>query len=371
MLEIDQIEKRAQRRYLDLLKAWGDFESMFPLRLPLGKVIGGVSAVSRWVQELKTGSQQASGYRLLWREVNSREYGRNQFPTHAEFESAEHLAGFLGKSAQWCAYDQWMARVQQEFPDVVDALRRKPSLVLSILPHGGDFLTSLRWMLANPNPGCYLREIPDLPHSKFVEEHEAGFRFFLERLLPGELVDKTQGAFERRFGFKKREHFFICRLLDDDLQASLAWPSAELAFHPENLGCLGEQFYNKLQKVLIVENQVNLHTMPPETGTLAIHGSGFAVLRLAKAAPWLSKLPVEYWGDLDVQGFEILSDLRAILPKVKSRWMDGDGLRDLRKFASKGVPSQRSAPNLHETEQVAYRWCRRFQRRIEQERVPL
>jgi hypothetical protein len=68
--------------------------------------------------------------------------------------------------------------------------------------------------------------------------------------------------------------------------------------------------------VLIVENKVNLLTLPRLPGTLAIGGLGNAVMLLRYCA-WLGSVSITYWGDIDVQGFEILSRLRGI-PEVVS-----------------------------------------------------
>ncbi len=371
MLTTNQIHQRAGLRYTSMLKSWGQHEEMFPVRISLGKVVGSLSLVCGWVEALKSQSGEVIpwGYRLVWKEVNSQQYGKNEFPTHLEFTDPAHLAKFLDKELQWTDFDSFMQGVQLKYPQVLGELRVKPASVHSIASSGHDFFKSLNWMLENPLACCYLREIPDLPHSKFIEENSAVFRFFLNRLLPADHIRHDEDGLERRFGFKKREHFFICRLLDTSLKQSLGWPCEELALSPTEISQLNPTDEQGVERVIIVENQVNLHTLPRQKNTLAIHGAGFAVLRLASAV-WLQEIQVTYWGDLDAQGFEILSDLRNKLPKVKSLWMDPAAIRILHKFISKGSVSRRSAPNLTPDEQQAYRWCRLFNKRIEQERVP-
>jgi len=54
---------------------------------------------------------------------------------------------------------------------------------------------------------------------------------------------------------------------------------------------------------------------------IAIFGSGFSVHNL-KNAQWLSNCELLYWGDLDVQGFEILSQFRSYFPHAQSMLMD-------------------------------------------------
>jgi hypothetical protein len=55
--------------------------------------------------------------------------------------------------------------------------------------------------------------------------------------------------------------------------------------------------------------------------TIAIFGSGFSVFNL-KNVRWFDNLKLLYWGDIDVQGFEILSQFRSYFPQTKSILMD-------------------------------------------------
>ena len=77
--------------------------------------------------------------------------------------------------------------------------------------------------------------------------------------------------------------------------------------------------------VFLVENRLNLLTMPPLQRALAIRGEGRAVTRLGKL-PWLVSSDIYYWGDIDVDGFLILSLLRNLFPQTESMLMDVDTL---------------------------------------------
>ena len=52
-----------------------------------------------------------------------------------------------------------------------------------------------------------------------------------------------------------------------------------------------------------------------------IFGQGYDVGKIANA-PWLSRVPVYYWGDIDTHGFAILDHLRSLVPHVRSVLMD-------------------------------------------------
>ena len=78
-----------------------------------------------------------------------------------------------------------------------------------------------------------------------------------------------------------------------------------------------------------------------------------------------------YWGDLDTEGFEILSSLRAVFPHVRSFLMDLDTLGRWRHLAVAGTgESQTFRRHLTEVEQRAFLCCRDENLRLEQERIP-
>ena len=69
-----------------------------------------------------------------------------------------------------------------------------------------------------------------------------------------------------------------------------------------------------LRALLIIENEQCLHHLPPLPGALAILGSGLDLDWLA--APWLTSLPLAYWGDLDTWGLHMLRLARQHQPHL-------------------------------------------------------
>ena len=369
MLTLADIRSRALTRYRQALKSWPDHESAFPISLPIGGTKGlSIPEINRRVAELRKASADFSphGYHLEWIEKNSRSHGKNLFPTQAIFKSTAQLASFLDRYSEWEKYNVALAPTIREFPTLLRVIRKNPTLILPALLRWTEILNVIRWRLDHPTLHCYLREIPVLPHSKFIEDNLALFNILFEALIPPAFIKKGTRSFERRFGFRKRERFIICRLLDPALKTTLAWPSRELALHPDDLSHLP---IGGIRQVIIVENQVNLHTLPTIPGALAIHGGGNAVTRLSEA-DWLREIPLTYWGDLDVQGFEILASLRSHFPHLTSFGMDRETLATHRHLATPGIPSANKTPFLTPSEATAYRWLRRFKKRLEQERLP-
>lgn len=121
---------------------------------------------------------------------------------------------------------------------------------------------------------------------------------------------------------------------------------------------------------------VNVLALPPLPGVIAIHGGGFAVGELA-SVPWLSHVPLLYWGDLDSNGFAILNQLRSHHGHVTSLMMDAptlDRYRDL--CVEEPTPSKATCSHLTPSEQEALALvlagdesCNLRTLRLEQERI--
>ncbi len=122
--------------------------------------------------------------------------------------------------------------------------------------------------------------------------------------------------------------------------------------------------------MVIVENGLNLLTLPPLVRGLGIRGEGNAVNRL-EPLKWLNQNRVFYWGDIDVDGFLILSRLRNLFPHIKSVLMDISTLNHDPKLVIKGNGSKPAPPtNLSSAEAEAFLECLQDNRRLEQEKIP-
>ena len=81
-------------------------------------------------------------------------------------------------------------------------------------------------------------------------------------------------------------------------------------------------------------------------------------------------MPIYFWGDLDVQGFQILSLLRDVFPHAQSILMDDETLNAHTEFMVKGkhIP-QDTLPNLTPAEHQVFTHLKETNQRLEQERI--
>lgn len=110
-------------------------------------------------------------------------------------------------------------------------------------------------------------------------------------------------------------------------------------------------------------------TLPSLPDGIAVWGRGFQV-SLLQEIDWLAECRIWYWGDLDAQGFAILSQLRSYWPQTRSFLMDAVTLEKYREFVVAGTPPAGAAlANLKEEEACVYRQLAAENWRLEQERI--
>jgi hypothetical protein len=164
---------------------------------------------------------------------------------------------------------------------------------------------------------------------------------------------------------REGEPLVYVRFLDGQLHARYGLPLEELATPCSQFARLD---FGR-QRCLITENKVPFLTLPQLSETFAILGGGFGVRSLA-TIPWLKTCPILYWGDLDAQGFQILSQLRSLFPHVVSLMMDEQTLKTFFSFQVEGTPcSVRQLPYLTSEEHTLFVYLSERTLRLEQERI--
>lgn len=88
----------------------------------------------------------------------------------------------------------------------------------------------------------------------------------------------------------------------------------------------GESFVKlnpRIERVLIVENEINFLALPQMERTMAVFGAGYGFETLGRAR-WIIGCSLHYWGDIDTHGFAILDELRQHFRHTESFLMDRD-----------------------------------------------
>ena len=372
MITPEGIRKKAERAYPRVLDAWAveGLNSFFPMRVPadLSPIPGDIPATIAAVALLRANSKEhsGSGYSVHWKQVRSRDFGNNRFPDRIVIDTADDLVSLIGKQRHFSATCRVAQCVRVRIPGLSSWVNANIRKTADCAESVEGLLQVTRFFLDHPWPDCYVRQIPVEVDTKFVERHQTILREWLDELLPGSAVQADETKFSLRFGLRDGQPYTTLRTLDPNLQTELGLPFDELSLPLRSL----EPLRVRKATVIIVENQLNLLTVPTMNRGLAIRGEGKAVTRLRRLQ-WLADNVVLYWGDIDVEGFHILSSLKTLFPHVRSILMTDDVIRDHKALVLQGSGAECSEPrNLSDDELAAFRLCHQHNWRLEQERLP-
>jgi hypothetical protein len=229
----------------------------------------------------------------------------------------------------------------------------------------------LRWLIAHPDSGLYIRQLP-IPgiDTKWIGANRGRLVDLLaqHQQREAEQADIRDADLHRLAGLRRELDVMRLRILDPALRATIGGlgditaPIEQIAELPLAPEC-----------VFIVENLQTGLAFDDLPGAVCFMARGYAVDAFG-AIPWLRGCPCHYWGDLDTHGFAILSRLRHYLPDVRSLLMDADTLhchRDL--WQHEGKPAAGPLERLTDQERAVFdglstdRWGERV--RLEQERI--
>ena len=374
MITPDEIARKAGPLYRAYLKDWiqGKEESFRPQRVPANLKLS-KDDIARDIQEVdllekKSKDQRDWGYRVRWRNVKSSLKGHNRRPESIWIETLDDLLRLARPKYSFQSTCEVVRRVREELPELNKWLVQNVQTLAKYSEHLAGLIAVTKFFQENPLPDCYARQIPVDVHTKFIEENETVLRQWFEILLPGSAIDVNETTFAGRYGLRDKQRHHTLRLLDAQLMAELQLPFQEISLPAHALKTLP---INKIS-VIVVENQIPLLTLPTFPRAMGICGEGKAVVTLHKLK-WLENMPILYWGDLDVAGFQILSSFRKLFTQVESIMMDPVTFETHRRLAIQLKKEEKrtiNAPiNLTEQENIVFRECKNNNLRIEQERI--
>jgi hypothetical protein len=298
------------------------------------------------------------GYAIDWREINSRKHGRNLFPAKIVFETENDFLRYIGKQREFSSFISAVEQTRARYPVLQTWIRSHRKLLIDSSAEVDGLLQVVDYLSAHPRPGLFARELPLAVDTKFE---------WLDLILPPHTIRADEDHFYRRYGLRYADPHLLVRFLDDEIQDVSGSPWSECSVPLHTLAARPIQ----ATRVVIVENKVNLLTLPRLKGAIGLGGLGDGVTDL-RYVDWLANSELWYWGDLDVEGLLILSRLRVLFPHVQSLLMDDLTLHAWReRLAILGTGRAYDQPsNLTPFEQAAYSLCVAGNLRIEQERFP-
>jgi len=370
VIKPEDIRRKAKNLYGEFVRTWLNGDSFFPRVIPSQRSPDPESpAAINAVRELRDSSKEVLGlgYTVEWREINSRRFGRNLFPSRILIETQEDFLRLTGRAQDFGLFKEAVSAIRTRHTELDDWIQSNTAALTELAPEVKGLLEVVDVLQRTPRPGCFARELPVSVDTKFVERHQKVLRQWLDRILPPQTIRADEEHFERRYGLRYAEPHLLVRFLDSQIRQRLGFPCEVVSVPLHTLG----EWHLEGVPVIIVENKVNLLTTPSGRYAIALGGLGNG-LSLLRYVPWLGRAVVAYWGDLDVEGLTILSALRALFPQAHSVFMDEATVAAWRHLAvpGNGRTLQTVPPHLTQSETNALLLCMAHNLRIEQERIP-
>jgi len=365
-----------------LLKDWLAGELVFPLRLPIRRPTGKVLMddfieIRHWIEHWQQSVARAP-CRLECETVKNRRIGSQSVPRYLVLETAPHLFQWIEQEQAFQQFRQLAGVLLKRWPQTLELLLKSPFRLLALAEQQEALIAVLDWFKQNPCSRRYVRQLDIVGvDSKFIERNKGIIHDLLIAVLDknqyrADIVALGRHGFERKFGLLYDLPLIRFRILDPTLALSSALAGQTDISVPLDQF---QQLKLPLQRVFITENKVNGLAFPPVAGALVVFGMGYGVETLAQV-DWLRNMRVDYWGDIDTHGFNILTQVRKHLPQTRSMLMDEATL-----FACKALWGQEadvqekidlSLLTAAETRLIEGLWQHRWQPklRLEQERIP-
>lgn len=372
MITPKEIKDKTERKYISFLQSLVEQRPFEKLVIRGDKTYtkSSLSEFEREIQQIHSHSKEKKGfgYTLEFQKIKTKYLGTQDLPISIYFDNEKDFLKFLGKENEVNSFKSNVEIILREFPELKDWIIKNPKKVIDNANEWQNILQVCQYFKQNPKPNFYIRELPVKVHTKFVERNKSIIRELLDVLI-SEHVKSEEKEFENRFNLKYAEPQIRFKVLDKTISDRFFSGIDDIAIPVSQF----EKLDLPIFKVLVVENKTTLYTtltLPKMNDTIAIFGSGFSVFNL-KNVRWFDNLKLLYWGDIDVQGFEILSQFRTYFPQTRSVLMDKQAFD---KFFENdnGTPTNiATSLNLTDEEQELYNILKTNNWRLEQEKIPL
>lgn len=367
MITSAEIKKKALRKYTDYLRNVAAGITFQQIEIPCNKKASDtIAKYQREFYDIRSLSKEVKGYgyTIEWKTIKNKMLGTQDFPSKITFETADDFERFLQKVKEVADFRKNVALINGKFSKLQHWIEKYPQKVIDNSEDWNNILKVLDYFSKNPLPKLYIRELPIEVHTKFIEQHKAVISELLDIVIE-EYVDKNEKDFEKRYGLRYDEPMVRMRLLDKTLATSYFSGLDDITI-PVSLFL---KLKMSISMAYIVENKVNFLTFPPVAKSIVIWGKGYGVASI-KDSELLKSTELIYWGDLDAQGFEILSQFRSYFARVKSLLMD-KATFDKYFENDLGTPSKINAKlNLTTEEEELYSYIKTNNYRLEQEKIP-
>ncbi len=370
MISPTEIKQKAERKFVDYLRAIISGDNIFPLVIRSNKTIGNsLAEYKKNIDNLISSSKLKKnyGYNIDFEDRKTKSLGTQSFPVRIYFDNETDYLKFINKEKETNCFKEEHRNILKEFPELRKWIIKYPQKIITNCSLWTNILKVCRYFKMNPKPNLYIRELPIKIHTKFIENNRGVIKELLDIII-SEHTNLNETSFEKRFNLKYNEPLVRLRILDNKISNDTFHNISDISIPLNQFMKLS---IDNIDKVYVIENLMNLLTFPKISNAIAIWGKGFQVSNLKKAS-WLNQIKnFYYWGDIDVHGFEILSQIRGYFDNVQSLLMDEETLNNFFEYDNGAISNTQIKLKLTDDEYLLYKKLRENNWRLEQEKIPL
>ena len=367
MITAEEIKKKTENIYAEYLKSIITEEVFFPKTIRSNKSVS--SDFNEMRKELSdviahSKDRKGFGYTITYKQVNTKKHGVQSLPEEIGFQTEIDFLKYLHKEKDVAIFRENIKLMLSQFLELKEWIIKYPLKTINNPGKWNDLLKVCNYFKSNPKPNLYIRELPIKIHTKFIENNKSIIKELLEVII-SEHINSNETNFEKRFNLKYDETKVRFRILDKHIASTYFSEIDDLSIPIS----LFEKINLPLKNIFVVENKMNVLTFPIIEKSIVIFGSGYGVENL-KNVYWFNDKELFYWGDLDADGFQILSQFRGYFPHTKSVLMD-KATFDKSFENDLGTPSKvLTETNLTKEEKQLYEVLKEKNWRLEQEKIP-
>ena len=367
MITPTEIRKKAENKYLTFLRSVTERQAFEPIvivgnKKPNDDTVQFEKELTELIAHSK--EKKGYGYSIEYQKVKTRKHGEQDIPVSISFLTEQDFLKYIGKEQDTAGFRKDVERILSAFPELVEWVCRFPNKVLDNHRVWDDVLKVCIYFKDNPKPQLYIRELPIQVDTKFIERNKGIIKELLDIII-AKSVNPDETRFETRFNLRHDEPVVRFRVLDKTLSQALFSGIDDMSIPISKF----RETEIPVETVYIVENKMNMLTFPPIHKSIVVWGHGFGV-DLLKDVMWLRSKKILYWGDLDVHGFQILSELRSHFSQVESFLMDRETFN---RFYEDGIGAETNVEKvllLTPEEKEMFDFLRGGNYRLEQEKIP-
>jgi hypothetical protein len=361
----EQLYKKLQRPYArgEIFRAFIENEALFPFEITLKKIQQKDIQTNYRLFSKELQLLQETKLPLVYAQYDFKTMGKQTLPVSIRVACLDEYLRLIHKEQEYAEFIKLYTQIVAKYPPLKELFIKKPFFVLEYASEWDKLFLVVEYFLAHKQKNHYIREITlEGIDTKYIEKYKKIIDILLSCLTQTEpLSSLREYAFEKKYSLKYPLPQVRFRILDADLYiAGLSDITLTIEeFERLDIAC---------ERVFIVENQITTLAFKDTKKSIVIFGSGYKV-GILKNVAWLQQKKLYYWGDIDSDGFAILSQIRGYFPAIESFCMDAETFERYKEYVVEDPKAQtKQLQHLTQEEKLLYESLHK--QRLEQERIP-